>query len=85
MLQNSYFLAKIGADTAENEQHFAEILTKNWRGPRASIGDAERGPDEDRDLRGSCDNNTTSVIIVHGERANFTRLVLGCIEAKFCK
>ena len=26
MLQNSYFLAKIGADTAENEQHFAEIL-----------------------------------------------------------
>ena len=27
MLQNAYFLAKIGADTAENEQHFAEILT----------------------------------------------------------
>ena len=30
-----------------------------------------------------------SVIIiigsVHGERENFTRLVLGCIEAKFCK
>ena len=25
MLQNAYFLAKIGADTAENEQHFAEI------------------------------------------------------------
>ena len=23
MLQNAYFLAKIGADTAENEQHFA--------------------------------------------------------------
>ena len=22
----NYFLAKIGADTAENEQHFAEIL-----------------------------------------------------------
>ena len=22
---------------------------------------------------------------VHGERANFTRLVLGCVEAKFCK
>ena len=22
---------------------------------------------------------------VHGERANFTKLVLGCIEAKFCK
>ena len=26
MLQNAYFLAKLGADTAENEQHFAEIL-----------------------------------------------------------
>ena len=35
MLQNAYFLAKIGADTAENEQHFAEILpvgpqSKSW-------------------------------------------------------
>ena len=28
MLQNAYFLAKIGADTAENEQLFAEILPK---------------------------------------------------------
>ena len=26
MLQNAYFFAKIGADTAEDEQHFAEIL-----------------------------------------------------------
>ena len=34
MLQNAYFdyfLAKIGADTAENEQHFAEILPKPAR------------------------------------------------------
>ena len=28
MLQNAYLLAKIGADTAENEQHLAEILPK---------------------------------------------------------
>ena len=28
MVENAYFLAKIGADTAENEQHFAEILPK---------------------------------------------------------
>ena len=28
MLQNAYFLAKIGADTAEKEQHFAEICQK---------------------------------------------------------
>ena len=35
MLQSAYFLAKIGADTAENEQHFAEILPKigNCAGP----------------------------------------------------
>ena len=26
----TYFLAKIGADTAENEQNFAEILPKFW-------------------------------------------------------
>ena len=26
MLETAYFLAKIGADTSENEQHFAEIL-----------------------------------------------------------
>ena len=25
MLQNAYFVAKIGADTEENEQHVAEI------------------------------------------------------------
>ena len=33
MLQNAYFLAKTGADTAENEQHFAEILPTDalWR------------------------------------------------------
>ena len=33
MLKNAYFLAKIGADTAENEQHFAEILPTDaiWR------------------------------------------------------
>ena len=28
MLQNAYLLAKIGADTAENERNFAEILQK---------------------------------------------------------
>ena len=38
MLQDAYFLAKIGANTAENEQRFAEILPKTGnyptRGPR---------------------------------------------------
>ena len=56
MLQNAYFLAKIGADTAENEQTVAEISThfvtrrRGGRGrrgvgrdPRASRA-APRGP-----------------------------------------
>ena len=33
MLQNAYFLAKIGADPAENEQHFAEVLPKTANYP----------------------------------------------------
>ena len=37
MLQNGYFLAKIGTDTAENEQHIAEILMHPAAGP-ASTG-----------------------------------------------
>ena len=36
MLQNAYFLAKIGADTAENEQHFAEILPKTGSARQAA-------------------------------------------------
>ena len=37
MLQNAYFLAKIGADTAENERNFAEKLPKigTYGGPTA--------------------------------------------------
>ena len=46
MLQNAYFLAKIGADTAENEQHFAEILPTGCRvadhGPNDMLPD-DRG------------------------------------------
>ena len=28
MLKNAYLLAKIGADTAENERHFAKMLPR---------------------------------------------------------
>ena len=38
MLQNAYFLAKIEADTAENEQHFAEILPKTGNYPTGPPG-----------------------------------------------
>ena len=36
MLQNAYLVAKIGADTAENEQHFAEILPKTGSARQAT-------------------------------------------------
>ena len=49
MLQNAYFLAKIGADTAENEQNFAEFFPKfrqkfanNWH--RAALLASQRRP-----------------------------------------
>ena len=41
MLKNAYLLAKIGADTAENERYFAENLLKigNYpTGPRRPAG-----------------------------------------------
>ena len=33
MLENAHLLTKIGTDTAENEQHFAEILRKTGNYP----------------------------------------------------
>ena len=45
MLSNAYLLAKIGADAAENERNFAEILPK--------IGNYPTGPrEQDDDRRG---------------------------------
>ena len=44
MLQNAYFLAKIGADAAENERHFAEFCQKLatiLRGAGAGAGHRE--------------------------------------------
>ena len=37
MLQNACFIAKIGADTDENEQHFAEILPTGAEGLRRGL------------------------------------------------
>ena len=44
MQQNAYFLSKIGADTAENEQHFAEILLKFWRRSSSYTAPTRPGP-----------------------------------------
>ena len=48
MLQNAYFLAKIGANTAEKEQRFAEILpiglrVADHRGGAAIQGEHQEG------------------------------------------
>ena len=60
MLKNAYFLAKIGADTAENEQYFAEILPKTgW------TCDVYRKDEIDRSARGGvapgCKKRCTTV------------------------
>ena len=43
MLQNAYLLAKIGADTAENERNFAEILPKIGNYPTCPCCAAQQG------------------------------------------
>ena len=55
MLQHGYLLAKIGADTAENEQHFAEILPKIGNDAPTRCGTAVAVPQrgaEDGDVEG---------------------------------
>ena len=47
MLQNAYFLAKIGADTAENERKFAEILPKNGNYPTGPLRGPPRALEDD--------------------------------------
>ena len=73
MLQNAYFLAKIGADTAENEQHFAEILP-------TGINHASRP------ARTTCGGRVTETSESVGWQ-NFGKmlLVFGCIGSDFCK
>ena len=45
MLRSAYLLAKIGADTAESEQHFAEILPKTGNSTlRVAVGPRRPAP-----------------------------------------
>ena len=90
MLQNAYFLAKIGADTAENEQHFAEILPKignyltDEQGVSALHWYARRG-----DLAAVRTVRFGVRVSKIGKISNilqiFGGLALGCIKTKFCK
>ena len=92
MLQNAYFLAKIGVDTAENEQHFAELGRKR-RGSAASAGRAKRSAAKARiaDAGGARSSRRFNIFRLAklGKLAKilqiFGGLVLGCIKTKFCK
>ena len=88
MLQNAYFLAKIGADTAENEQHFAEILPAARYIPApsgAGVRHVERRHPMLVGLAKLAALSQPSPPEAAGTGGNFRGLVLGCIEAKFCK
>ena len=54
MLKNAYVLAKIGADTAENEQHFVEIcqeLATTLRGRARPLLLVDAADEHDDDVR----------------------------------
>ena len=52
MLKNAYFLAKIGADTVENERNFAKSLPqKNWHLPYPSARTRRTGASGERGAR----------------------------------
>ena len=78
MLQNAYFLAKIGADTAENERHFAENLPKLGNYPNWQLGALLANRRREAHLGGGRKEGAGR------KGANFTGLVLGSIEADFC-
>ena len=97
MLQNAYFLAKIEADTAENEQHFAEILPTDALQLLSLFGGhvTAQLPRMVRlrqlatlELEGPGGGDDRSVKIKSQEAAKIMKmkwLVLFCIEADFCK
>ena len=70
MLQNAYLLAKVGADTAENEQHFAEILLKTGNYPTGP-----RGPEVGSWLSTSWEVLSTGQISISVGRALALHLV----------
>ena len=57
MLQNAYFLAKIGADTVENEQHFAEILPTNAIRAGSTASAARGQPSQGEEVPGSSERH----------------------------
>ena len=73
-----YLLAKFGLDTAENEP--CQVCPIEQGGGRRRPGRRREPARAVGFLRTIADDSCTTK-----ERANFTGLALGCMEAKFCK
>ena len=93
MLQNAYFLAKIGADTAENQRHSAKNLPKicKFLFSKETV-DWDRAFADELKKRKELGTVDTKPVpppkkgsVFQERTADFTGLVLGCIEANFCK
>ena len=99
MLKDPYLLANIGADTAENERTFAEVLPNAHRARRgpAAPGRRAAGPLRPRAPRGRLRGarqrrappdrrrRTRRVVASFWQKFGKMLLVFGCIGTDFCK
>ena len=94
MLPNAHLLAKIGADTAENERNFAEILPKigNYpparrrpRAPRLLRARRAGGDEAGRAVPAARRLPTRRVVANFWQNFGKMLLVFGCIGTDFCK
>ena len=79
MQQKAYFLAKIGADTAENEQQFAEIC-RSAVVPPAHAADRARQHGRDGEVRAEAPRVQVLGGPRHGARPS--KMVLVCFGSK---
>ena len=88
MLQNVYLLAKIGADTAENEQHFAKNLPKTSIYPTGPPGRRrmERRPARPERLGGrvsAAGDHPAARAAAHWKKNPVTCTLLSSLEPKW--
>ena len=83
MLRNAYLLAKIGADTTENDRKFAENLPKNYHSSGAAVASGALRSASAAAAR-ACEYECKICKICKILQI-FGGLVLGCIKTKICK
>ena len=74
MLKNAYLLAKIGADTAENEQHFAKNLRKTDNYPTGPDPVAHDSVDAGLEVPRANAGRTHREIVAVQKRVNLGRI-----------